>query len=652
MEFVGVAASATTLLQSTADVLRYLAAVKGASKDRQRLLAELHSMEYLLCTLQERADEKAPPSSSSDLLPYGRTKEPLEQLEALIGIMTKKFEIREGRRRFLTVIAWPFKKDEIEGLLAQVARQKSLIDTYLNESQIRLSDAILNDITALGSKMIGLNEHLTRLSTKQDVARIQRWLEAPDPSLNYHSARSRRCEGTGSWFVGSETFRQWIVNPAMLVWLNGSPGCGKTFLSATILDHVFEYCSLLGSRAVLYYYFDFRNGRRQQHQAMIHSFVSQLSSQNDGPMEDLLRLHSTCYDGLNKPEYKDLMVILRQAFFKFQNIYIVLDALDECDELQDLLDTVKDITKWEPMNTHVLITSRDQRNIKESLALVNGDTRQICIQSKAIGEDIRRYILHTLNRNPRLRRWHRNTSTRKEIESALTSKADGMFRWVACQLDQLGKALSTFDIRGILATLPIDLERTYTRILSEVPEPYIGYISRVLKWLAFSTSGLSLDLVAEIVTVNIGEHPRVNLSKRFQDPVDLLDICPSMISCKDSVATGWSHLELAHFSVREYLLMDDANRKRNAQYGFREPEAHATIASDCIAYLLHLKGFILDEVYSSQCPLVFYAAWDWTEHAQVALAHNNVAVARLIDELFSAKPNVLRNWIISGTVSA
>ncbi|KAL8966530.1 MAG: hypothetical protein Q9183_003335 [Haloplaca sp. 2 TL-2023] len=425
MEPVGVVASATALLQSTAQVLLYLAAVRGASKDRQRLLAELNSMECLLYTLQERADEKEA-SSFASLLPFARTKEPLEQLKAIIGLLAKKLQVKEGRPNFLTAIAWPFRKEEIKGLLDQIQRQKSLIDSHLNESQILLSKAILNDIAALGTEMIGMNRKLIRLSNKQDMPKIQQWLKPQDPSVNYHSARRRRCEGTGEWFVGSETFRQWIAKPAMLVWLYGSPGCGKTFLSATILDHVFEYCSLLGSRAVLYFYFDFRDGRRQQHQAMIYSFVSQLSLQSDGLMEDLLKLYSDCYDGLNEPQCKDLIVILRQAFFKFQNIYIILDALDECDQLQELLDTVEQITKWESANTHVLITSRQDRNIKECLTLVNGDTRQTCIQSKAVEEDIRRYILHNLNTNPRLRRWRQNTSMRKEIESVLTSKADGM----------------------------------------------------------------------------------------------------------------------------------------------------------------------------------------------------------------------------------
>lgn len=127
-------------------------------------------------------------------------------------------------------------------------------------------------------------------------------------------------------------------------------------------------------------------------------------------------------NGLKQPAANALVLTLRQILGAFEQVFIVIDALDECQDRAELLELVKTISKWQLENLHVLATSRRERDIEESLEPLVTD--QISIQSKVVDSDIRTYISERLQKDLKLRKWPANVKT--EIEDTLMAKADGM----------------------------------------------------------------------------------------------------------------------------------------------------------------------------------------------------------------------------------
>ncbi|THU82633.1 hypothetical protein K435DRAFT_971883 [Dendrothele bispora CBS 962.96] len=76
------------------------------------------------------------------------------------------------------------------------------------------------------------------------------WLDAPDPSTNYVTARDKRVEGTGTWLLNHPQFIQW-KKTGHLFWLQGKAGSGKTFLCTNVITHLQNQ-----GHQVFYYYFD------------------------------------------------------------------------------------------------------------------------------------------------------------------------------------------------------------------------------------------------------------------------------------------------------------------------------------------------------------------------------------------------------------
>lgn len=251
--------------------------------------------------------------------------------------------------------------------------------------------------------------------------KIHRWLSAPDPSTNYNRARRSRQDKTGLWFLHG-AFNDW-TQKAQLMWLHGKPGCGKTVLSSTIIAQVCETCLFEGA-AIAYFYFDFNDAEKQQSDKMIRSIVKQLYAKKKSV--DLESLFSSCDNGERQPSSDDLMQTLKGLIKDFHKTFIILDALDECSDRQQLLDAIDEIQTWRLSGLHLLLTSRSLTEIENALKPMTHLKSRICIQSAAVDADIEIYVRHRLQTDKNLRCWRNRIQAQKEINDTLKTKADGM----------------------------------------------------------------------------------------------------------------------------------------------------------------------------------------------------------------------------------
>ena len=256
--------------------------------------------------------------------------------------------------------------------------------------------------------------------------RIHQWLSAPDPWLNYNKALKERQAGTGTWFIESKQYTNWKTNSGSFLWLHGIPGCGKTILSSTIIEDVLYHCHHDPTMAVIYFYFDFDDVEKQKYEKMIRSLITQLSLRYKSTPRVLAALFSSCMNGERQPTSDALLTTLQQMIREFDGIFIILVALDECEERRELLEDINKIAGWKTEKLHILATSRREKDIEESLDSLINDQGKVCIQSALVNDDIRAYIQKRLQSDQNLKRWRRKPEVQREIETKLMGKADGM----------------------------------------------------------------------------------------------------------------------------------------------------------------------------------------------------------------------------------
>jgi len=199
--------------------------------------------------------------------------------------------------------------------------------------------------------------------------KIYLWLSAPDPSSNHKDACQKRQATTGEWFINGDEFRQWKSGLNSFIWLHGIPGSGKSVLCSTIIEEVSHHCWSDPSSVLAYFYFDFSDTQLQQSESLIRSLITQVSSHYSTCPDLLVTLYSQHLDGQRQPTTKGLMSTLK-AMLKgkgFQHVYVIMDALDECEDREQLLLLIQEITEWKLGTMHILATSRKERDIEDCL---------------------------------------------------------------------------------------------------------------------------------------------------------------------------------------------------------------------------------------------------------------------------------------------
>ena len=140
--------------------------------------------------------------------------------------------------------------------------------------------------------------------------------------MNYQKALKQRQADTGVWFLESEQYAKWKTDAASFLWLYGIPGCGKTILSSTILQNVFQYCADDPGKIVAYFYFDFNDPHKQDPELMVRSLISQLSQQCVKLPTILETLCSSCENGQRHPSLDDLLEVLYEMIQESPQLYI------------------------------------------------------------------------------------------------------------------------------------------------------------------------------------------------------------------------------------------------------------------------------------------------------------------------------------------
>lgn len=172
---------------------------------------------------------------------------------------------------------------------------------------------------------------------------------------------------------------------------------------------------------IVYYYFDITDREKQALSNFLRSILGQFCCILARIPETISTLYATYKAGSHIPKQtliKALLTILPQI----NKPRIFMDALDECEEMEELLDLVKDLHTNTGGNLQMFVTSQKQNKIVDSLQGIA--TEIISIQSDIIDRDIGLHVHHSLNDDGKLRRW-RNHAIKDDIVTTLQSGAGG-----------------------------------------------------------------------------------------------------------------------------------------------------------------------------------------------------------------------------------
>jgi len=366
---------------------------------------------------------------------------------------------------------------------------------------------------------------------------------------------------------------------------------------------------------------------------LLGSLIQQLLLQHGAIPEEVRTQYDSHMLEKTQPDLAELSKRLGSTTSLFSKVYIVIDALDECDDTNKTRSLL--LEQLQNLNTSVqlFLTSRPLEELRLDSVRFNVTAQE---------DDMRRYLRAQLRQESRLAKLCAdNRGLEVEILDKIIAKADGMsvyktpylmhsrpntssrFLLAKLHLQAIATGLRLRTIRDALETLPENLNDTYDETMRRIKngqhETRSDLAVKTLMLLSYALRPLNLGEVQHaLLTREVKPHETSIDRDDVYDKELLLTICAGIIIVED----GTSSIRFVHHTAATYF-----EDRRQVLF----PNAQIEFTSLCVTYLsfdefkrgpCQTDAEFEERLRSNQ--LYDYAAHNWGIHARDAPEYQGV----------------------------
>ena len=447
-------------------------------------------------------------------------------------------------------------------------------------------------------------------------------LRLTDPRLDkerIEASKDQLREGSCSWVLDDPAFVDWwIRDDSRLLWIHGDPGKGKTMMMIALISEVAKRLNdRPGSNTLAYFFCQNTSDDLNTAVSVLRGLIYLLVDQE----KKLIRHVRESYDSAGRRLFEDknalyaLRMVLLNIFRdpKLGNIYLMIDALDECGpEVHELLEWIIRGSSEISPKIKWLTTSRNEPAFIERLGRGHRLHTSLELNSLHVTHAVAKFIDYKINELASLKSY--TSELQVFVRNFLLEKAEGTFLWVALVCKELSKVRQQ-KAKLLLEKTPSGLGPLYERMLDQVlhqeDEDDIELCRRILCLVTSSFRPLRVEEIAVFARI-----PESELE-------DLVSRCGSFITVREGT------VYFIHQSAKDYLC--DGKRKSDIHSG--QGNEHADIARLCLELMsstlkknicdLETPGTCLSEVdktrIGTRIPFhAQYACLYWVDHLKQA----------------------------------
>ncbi|KAL9091478.1 MAG: hypothetical protein Q9165_004864 [Trypethelium subeluteriae] len=648
---LGIISSVGSIIDGTTKLIGYINETKNASKDARDFRQDAIEIQSLMFRLKYRLED---PDTSQAWLKETTRLEPLVDnlKDALLDFADEVqpvHGVRKVGRRFL----WTLKKQDILPILNRIERLKSLINLVLTDNLLQfgweLNAAIKGEVlpklerveSGLERVEGGVRRVDSGVKELQGQARRQRhqaivdFIAPYDFATKHGSVLSQWQTGTGQWFLDAREYQDWIKSKPRkgnTLWCPGIPGAGKTTMVSIVVDDLQQRFREDKEVAIAFLYCDYRERETQTLQNMLSSFWKHFVQQRLLSNAECETLEKNFVKRNQRPQAAELLKLLFSEMQKYSKVYVILDALDECDKDHGTR-LLKELRAFQPL-VRIMITSRFP---------VGGDsalfdtTEQLRIRASTA--DLREYVDKRIENEAKL-----SNSVRKDpslgqvIADTIAEKAQGMFLLARFHMDTLLEEHTPKKIRKALASLPQGedaLKTTYDDAMRRVEgqnKKDQQLAKRVIGFICYAKRPFTKAELQEALSVE--EDDEDELDDDSLVPENLLtSLCAGLVTVDEAIGI----IRFVHYTTQEYF-----EAVRDNLF----PEAQLDMARTCLTYL-RLESFNVELPDGNdgvghmikKHPFLGYASLYWGHHARESINPDDEDFNKEVEDFFDHRKN-------------
>ncbi|KAM0670873.1 hypothetical protein ACQRIU_001268 [Beauveria bassiana] len=440
---------------------------------------------------------------------------------------------------------------------------------------------------------------------------ILSWLEPADYDDDWRRGRQMCAPDTSRWIFKHAAFGAWAgdAGPRM-GWVVGSAGMGKTVLCASVLDKLKANVAADAAAdavVVAHFFFDERDDSRSTALAMYRTVLAQFMAQLPSSVacmrlafEVSKKYGRRCMTWSDRPVY-----LLRQVLAAATKVYVVLDGLDECKDMEGQLSELLSLLQSSEQ-CRTLLFSRDAPWIRDKLAAF--DVLTMTVTPDLTKPDIEVYFTNVVNNLsiPPLA-----DDERHALVSQLCGGADGLFLCARLLAGELQSATCLDDLHAAAAACPGELNQYYAMSLRRLAQkpPRVQALARgVFTRVLCSPRPLTWSELQCSLSLEPGEADVHGSEGRLPYKAAVLRVCQPFIEHD----TERDIFRPAHLSVHQFLTapMDDSPA---VGLPFHLDTGNQRMAKITLDYLTQITTPEAD-AHAHAYPLRAYATTYWCQH--------------------------------------
>ena len=506
---------------------------------------------------------------------------------------------------------------------------------------------------------------------KDETRKLLQALRAKNPYRDQLERTASRQPGTCNWFLKHPQFQKWREDAhSRLLWVSANPGCGKSVLSKCLVE---ENLAILDPQhaTICYFFFKDVSPDSRSISKAISAILHQLFTKIPGLVEHAVPAFDENGDELPSM-FSTLWEVLEKAAADIRSgeVVCILDALDECEETQQiiLIEKLKafycraEDSRFRTQKLRFLLTSRPYRNIRARFHSLIQQFPTIHLSGDDESDHIREEIDLVIRSEVSAIASERYFSSETEdfLLKQLLSIENRTYLWLHLILDQIRNSDNAGHEKAIqkeIQTIPQSVSRAYEAILAKAKDKKLA--SKLLHIIVGAETALTLQDLN--VAMSIEDDSRCYADLELENATAFELRIKSI--CGLFVYTDRARVFLIHQTAKEFLRWNQEVSEPHAgmwEHSLRPEESNSLLAGICVS-LLMFEDFETDslsaegldypvstvqfEQYCDAHALLRYAAEWWPEHLKSSPVEQQKALVQKTAHLCNIRSRRCWTWL-------
>ena len=442
-----------------------------------------------------------------------------------------------------------------------------------------------------------------------------------------------RVSSVGSWLFSSQEFQKFVETDTCLLWIFGPPGCGKTVLSAAIIEHLQNIASPRDS--VCYFYFHYLDQANRSLRQLCGTLIAQLLSSLSEPSSSLTavtdRIRKTSSTVITEPEALNLLLELIHSIEG--RVWVVLDGADESPDLARATRLFSQLTRSGQNELRTVVLSRDSPEVRRALQ----ENKHLVIDCKRNLSDIYAFLAYSID----AMELEINEVEVKKLIDRLHRDAQGSFVWANLMVQYLKtSAISLYDVHQALEEPVPFMQEMFSKSIAQLSFFSLSkqkLSKRLITWICCAQRRMSLEELQGAMAICS--------TRKTYDPnrKPFISVIRQVSSTLFEVHDRSHIIQPFHRTVEDYLIRDLSGvdpAKQGHDFYVQKTQGNLEIANECLILLHGLFKKSSRELSQTSEPIAHYACSYWLDH----LLDSDLASSVLDSALRFLESGCRRKW--------